>query len=109
MIRKLRAQKISIDLPTETATPWVNVIWQLVRKDAATYVTVQTIDRVDESAKPLMAFAMEAKTVSDPVTGQDITVSGAGMAELIKAFVSDWIMAENPGSFINEHGDIIAP
>lgn len=107
MIKKIRAQQIVIDLPTETAPVWVWVAWQRCIKDAS-YNTVQTVDQVLNTNSALAAFATKIKTVVDPVTGTNISVSGAGAAAIIKAFAQDWALQHLPqGSYINDYQDII--
>ena len=107
MIKKIRAQQIVIDLPTETAPVWVWVSWQRCIKDAE-YRTIQIMDQVLNTNAALTSFATTIKTVVDPVTGASITASGAGAATLIKAFAQDWALTHLPsGSYVNEHKDII--
>jgi len=106
-MKKLRAQQIVIDLPTETAPVWVWVAWQRCVKDGQ-YKTTQTIDQVINTNASLTSFAIKTKTVADPITGVSVTVSGAAVAALIKAFAQDWVLPQLPvGSYINQYQDII--
>jgi hypothetical protein len=106
MIKKIRAQQIVIDLPTETAPVWVWVSWQRCVKNDS-YVTTQTVDQVINTNAALSTFATKIESITDPVTGQTVTASGAGVATLIKQFAQSWVMPQLPGSYVNEHGDII--
>lgn len=105
MIEKTRAQQITIDLPTEEAMVWVRAALQTVLKDEQ-YKTVQTIDRTAYSHRSMGEFALQMQTFTDPVTGQEHTLSGAGAAAAIGAFVRSWILTDHGGR-INEHGDIV--
>jgi hypothetical protein len=102
---KIRSQHIAIDLPLEGALPWVRATLQRCTKDE-NYQTVQTVDRVGFVHRSLADFAAQMTTITDPVTGQTHTVSGVGVALLIGAMVSAWIV-EDRGGIINEHDDII--
>jgi hypothetical protein len=105
MRKKLRAQRIVIELPTETAPVWVSVDWQRVFKSEA-YQTTQTVDLVHRQSRGLASFATDVRSVADPVTGKTLTASGAGAAALIKAFVQAWVLSERPDLIINEYNDI---
>jgi len=105
-MKKLRAQQIVIDLPTETAPVWVWVAWQRCIKDAD-YKTTQTVDQVVNTNASLSSFATKIESITDPVTGQTVTASGAAVAMLIKQFAQSWVMPQFPGSYVNERGDII--
>jgi hypothetical protein len=106
-MRKIRAQQIVIDLPTETAPVWVWVSWQRCVKDS-NYSTIQVVDQVINTNAALSTFALKTKTVADPITGASVTASGAAVAALIKAFAQEWVMPHLPvGSYINQYQDII--
>jgi len=105
MPRKLRAQKIEIDLPTEGGETWVNATLQTVIKDDD-YKTVQRIDRTGGTHRALSAVALETMNFTDPLTQETASISGAGVALLIKHFVVKWIQEDNGGT-INELRDLI--
>jgi hypothetical protein len=107
-MKKIRSQQIIIDLPTEDAEVWVRATLQRCIKDDATYATVQTIDRVGFVHRAASEIIMQMTTITDPVTGQSHTISGAGAYMLIRDMVSAWIIADRGGA-INEHADIIEP
>ena len=50
---------------------------------------------------------MQVETVQDPVTGQPLVISGAGLALAVSAFVKTWILTDTPGSTLNAAGDIV--
>jgi len=103
--KKLRSQKITIDLPTETSEVWVHAVLQTVFKDTD-YRTIQTIDLTGHINRSISQFATQMESVTDPVTGQQVTMSGAGVATLIKQFIIKWIQEDNGGT-LNEVGDLI--
>lgn len=106
MPKKVRAQQIVLDLPTEEAEVWIRAIIQTVYKDAD-YTTVQTVDRTAALHRRFSEFAMQVETVQDPVTGQSLAISGAGIAVAVSAFVKAWILQDTPGATLNAQGDII--
>jgi hypothetical protein len=107
MIEKIRAQQVTIDLPTEEAEPWVRAIIQRVMKNPETYQTVQTVDRVDAVHRRLSDFATMVQTFTDPVTGASVTLSGVGCGQAIIAFVKAWMLEDFFDYVENTHGDIV--
>lgn len=105
-MNKIRSQQIVIDLPTEAGEVWVRSTLQKCIKDDATYATRQVIDRVGYVHRAASEIAFQMITFTDPVTGQNLTVSGAGAATLIRDMVSSWILQDR-GGVLNAHGDII--
>lgn len=106
-IEKIRAQQVVIDLPTEEAEPWVRATIQRVIKDAATYKTTQTVDRVEAVHRQLSDFATMTQTFTDPVTQQAVTLSGVGCGQAIIAFVKAWMLEDFPEFHENAYGDIV--
>lgn len=106
MLKKVRAQQITLELPTEEAEVWVRAIIQTVYKDG-NYNTVQTVDRTASLHRRFSEFAMQLETLQDPVTGQALTISGAGLALVVSAFVKAWMLTDTPGSTLNAAGDIV--
>lgn len=104
-INKVRSQQIVIDLPTEEAEVWIRATLQRCVKNEH-YETVQTVDRVGYIHRAASQIIMQMTTITDPVTGQQHTISGAGAYLLIRDMVSAWIVADR-GGHINEHQDII--
>ena len=103
---KLRTQKVEIDLPTEVSEVWVRAVLQEVMKDPETYDSGQMVDRVGFVYRRESDFIMDFISVTDPVTQQPITASGAGIALLVKHIILKWIH-EDKGGTVNEHGDLI--
>lgn len=106
MVKKIRAQQITLELPTEGAEVWVRAVVQAVYKDAD-YRTVQTVDRTSALNRRFSEFVLQVETVSDPVTGAQLTISGAGLALAVSAFVKAWILQDTPGATLNAADDII--
>jgi hypothetical protein len=105
MVKKLRAQHISIDLPTEISAPWVRVAIQTVYKNDD-YETVQVVDRTAYTLREVSKIATEMTTLVDPVTQKELTISGAGAVTVVKKLIGKWI-AEDHNGRLNEHDDII--
>jgi len=106
MLKKIRSQQITLDLPTEGAEVWVRAVLQTLYKDASLN-TLQTVDRTDHLHRRFSEFVMQFETVQDPVTQQTVTVSGAGLALLVSAFVKTWILQDMPGTTLTPDGDIL--
>ena len=104
-MKKIRAQKISIDIPKEDSEPYAEVVVQTVIKDA-NYVTTQLIDRSHNTGRFVKHFATQIVTIEDPVTGSIITVSGAGATLIIKAIVGQWLVTDFNGT-LNDKLDVI--
>jgi len=105
MYKKVRAQHISIDLPTEESSMWVRIALQSVFKDED-YKTTQIIDRTGYVYREVVSVVNELETITDPVTGQVLTLSAGGCAEIVRKFIQRW-MVEDCKGVINEHGDMI--
>jgi len=105
-MKKLRAQKIEIDLPTEDAPVWIHAVVQRVIKDDESYETKQVTDMVAHVNRSITNVSMEMETIYDPVTQQTVTVSGAGASIIIKAFVLRWLAEDFKGT-LNDVGDFI--
>jgi len=91
---RLRAQKVAIDIPRSQSEPWVAVTVQKVDGE-------HVIDRVSQSHRQLSDVATELITINDPVTGQDVTISVAGMAAAVKAGVYAWMIEDHGGELID--------
>lgn len=105
-ITKLRTQQITLDLPMEDAEVWVRAVLQKVIKDAD-YRTIQTVDREGAVNRLFSEFATTRLTIIDPVLGQEITLSGAGLGVAVGEFVKQWMLEDVSGTFINDRGDVI--
>lgn len=103
---KLRAQQIQIDLPVEGAYVWVRAILQRVVKNED-YQTIQTVDRVEQVNRMAENFQMEIRSFTDPVTGQQVTLSGAGLAMSVSEFCKGWMLQDIPNTALNDQGDVI--
>lgn len=106
MIEKYRIRVAWIEVPTEEADPLVRAsIERLVKNDE--YETVQTFTWSEYLHRRLSEVATQMLTFTDPVSLQPITISAAGMAAGIKAFLTHWMLQNIPGTVINERGDVV--
>jgi hypothetical protein len=105
MLKKVRAQQITLELPTEGAEVWVRAVIQTVYKDAQ-YNTTQTVDRTSALHRRFSEFATQIETIQDPITGQSLTISGVGIALAVSAFVKTWMLTDIPGATLNTNDDI---
>ncbi len=106
MITKYRAQQVTLDLPTEESEVWIRCMIQKVIKNDD-YQTVQTIDRVSDIHRRFSEFMLQTQTLQDPVTGDTLEISGAGLGLAVSAFVKRWMLEDILGTINNEHGDIV--
>ena len=104
--RKLRAQKITLDMPREGQPVWADIVIQVVVKDAE-YKTTQVIDRVYKINRIFGDFAATLVTITDPITGQQPTISGAGVGQGISELVRGWMLEEIAGAMVNSVNDIV--
>lgn len=106
MLKKIRTQQITLDLPIEDAEAWVRAVLQTLYKDGD-MKTVQTVDRTFSLHRRFTEFVTQFETVQDPVTQQTITASGAGLSLLVSAFVKSWILHDLPQTTLTPDGDIL--
>jgi len=104
-MKRLRAQKISIDLPTIDSASWVLVVLQRVVMDDNGNAK-QVVDSVGRINKSLESFARQVVTFTDPVTKEAHTISGAGAAEAVRETILAWIGETFDGS-INDKRQFI--
>lgn len=105
---RLRVHQIIIDVPRSDSEPFVtSAVQRLVDCDPDNKLTgySQLINREKLVYRRLSDTAAETVTLTDPITQQSVTVSGAGMAILIQLFVNNWL-AEDYNSVVDEHGDV---
>ena len=105
MRTKIRTQQIVIDLPTETAEPWIRATLQEVFKNAD-WETKQTVDCFGAVHRHINEFATQVVTIEDPVLGTMVSISGAGLAIAITEMVTVWILQDIKNTRINEHNEI---
>jgi len=106
MIKKIRVQKIEIDMPTEDGEMWLRATLQFAYKNPDGSLR-QIVDRVDFIYRSFTEFCAEMRTITDPVTGQTLSSSGAGCALMIKKFITNWIVQKYPAATVNQQtGDI---
>lgn len=71
----------------------------------------QVIPRADEVHRRASEIITDMVTFTDPLTGHDCTISGAGLDAAITAMVSKWIIEDcakdGVTAALNEHGRII--
>jgi len=101
----LRTSHLSITSPTELSEPWINGQVQRVVLDAEGEIT-QTLNRTEQMHRRFGLIATDMVTVSDPVTQQEVTLSGYGLQLAIQAIVAQWLVEDNPGAFIDEQGRV---
>lgn len=105
MITKLRASKIAIETPREGAETWVHITIQQVIKDDEGNIK-NIIPRYDYISFPLQDIGVDFYSAMDPLTQQNIEVSGYGTASLIGAIVIKEMLKKYEGT-VTPEGDVI--
>ncbi len=96
MIEKLRASKITIEIPKPDSEPWVHITVNKMFIDNDGKV-VNNVPRFDHISKPLSEIGSEIYKFTDPVTQREENISGYGLAEAITSYVYEAIT--------EKHGD----
>ena len=90
MTEKLRSSKITIEIPKVDSEPWVHVTVNKMFLDDDGEMT-NNQPRFDYISKPLSSVGTEIYTFMDPVTQQEVTISGYGLASAITSYVKNTI------------------
>lgn len=105
MITKMRASKISIEVPYENSEPWLHIeVQKVLKNDDGTIINV--IPRADYISYPLSEFMTNVYTFGDPVLNEVHNNSGAGAASLISIIVVKMLLSEY-GGYVTNDGDVI--
>ena len=105
MITKLRASKISIETPKEGATTWVHItVQEVIKDDDGTLLNI--IPRYDYISFPLENIGTISYDGVEPLTGEDLSVSGYGIASLITSIVTKTLVEKYDGT-VNDDGDVV--
>ena len=86
MTEKLRASKITIEIPKVNSEPWVHVTVNKMFLNSNNEV-INNQPRFDYISKPLSNVGMNTYQFTDPVTQADINISGYGLAQAITSYV----------------------
>lgn len=97
IIKAIRAQRVDIDIQKPTSVQWVTVDTHLVEYDELGKIT-SLGDRDGKIHRRVDVVATEIQSFTDPVTGQRIDISVAGIGIAISQAVTRWIIENNPGS-----------
>lgn len=100
MTERFRASKIAIEIPKPDSEPWVHItVNKMLLNDNGDIVS--SVPRFAYISRPLSQIGMNAYPFVDPVTQQDIEVSGYGLAEAITSYV-DKILKDAYGEDAND-------
>lgn len=109
-MKALRTAKLVIDLPVPGAEPFIMGIVQNVIVDADDNV-LQIIPRQDQMHRRSSEILTDIVTLTDPVTQDELVVSGAGLQMAITAMVSKWLIedcaADGVSAQVNQYGRVI--
>lgn len=93
----LRTGKIEIDTLKPKDVQWVSATIQHLELDDKGNITSIKLNS-DRLYRRVDKVATEMQTFVDPLTGESHTMSIAGIATGIAAFLNHWITEDNPGT-----------
>ena len=105
-MKKIRAQKIEIDMPKDGSEPWIRVIVQEIIDDQNDNLPAQMIDRYAQMYRRLSKVQAQMVTFVDPLTQQEHTVSIAGIAVAMTVGVQEWLVEDHDGTIVDDHVEI---
>ncbi len=97
MLREqLRFSSIKIESPIKVKETWIHLtIEKVVWEDDA---IKEIIPKFGMISKPFTEFQTDINTIKDPVIGQEISISGAGVSTGILSFILPWTVKKYGGS-----------
>lgn len=98
MKEAIRTSKIEIDTAVRDGPQWISATIQTLELDASNNVTSTRL-RDRRLYRKTDQVAAELVTFIDPVTGQQITMSVAGIAAAIKAKMVNWMETDNNAAY----------
>ena len=105
MITKIRASKVTIEIPKEGSIPWIHItVQQVLRHDDGTLENI--IPRFDYLSYPLNEVGETIYPYQDPFFPPENQISGYGIAGAMTSLVITLLIKEYGGS-VNSDGDII--
>ena len=105
MITKLRASKITIEMPREDGEVWIHVTVQKVIKDDDGKV-LNIIPRFENVSTPLRNIAYNTYTFQDLILGKSVDISGYGVASALTVSILR-LLQEKYGGEVDYKGDLI--
>ena len=94
-----RTKQVIISLSKPGGFRWVEWIVQKLIKDNVTDEVIALDDYFDRYHKRIDLVMTQMHTATDPVTGQEITISTVGLEMLIKSAIVKWTLEEGKLSF----------
>lgn len=101
-MKKVRANKISIETPKEGAEPWIRVEVQFVEKTDTVY---NVTDRYDSFNRRLSDVMDEAVPIITAIDGSTITVGDIGVH--LTLVISTWLAKRYNATIDPATGDVI--
>lgn len=102
----IRTEVIEIDLIDPDGFTWVTASIQKTELDEDD--NIKSISgREDKLYRRIDRVATEMIVATDPVTGQQITVSVAGLGALITTTMVKWMLEDNPKAFYETESNLV--
>ena len=94
---RIRSPRMVIDTPSTGSSPWVSLMTQKVIENDQGEV-IQVIDRTGQIYRNIPKIATQMFTAYDPVTGQELQVSMAGIGSLITSAAATFLAEDHNGT-----------
>ena len=106
MGNSIRTSSIAIDMPRPSGAQWVTASIQGLETDFSGEVTSIEFD-VNKIHRRVDLASRQSYTVTDPLSGEEITANIAAIVELIKAAVVQWMLEEYPGAVHDSNSNTV--
>lgn len=97
MPKRVRSEKISIDIPQSESEPWISLIVQGITEDEQGNIT-QVVPRMGQIHRRMSDVQTQMFMGYDPVTQQPLNVSMAGIASLITVAAAAFLAEDYDGT-----------
>ncbi len=105
MITKLRASKITLEMPKEDGEVWVHVtIQKVIRNDSGNIINI--IPRFESVSTPLRDIAFNSYTFQDLILQKEVDISGYGVASALTVAILK-LLQDKYGGEVDYKGDLI--
>ena len=94
---RIRSPRMVIETPSTGSSPWVSLMTQKVIENDQGEV-IQVIDRTGLIYRNIPQIATQMFDAYDPVTGQTLKVSMAGIGSLITAAAATFLAEDHDGT-----------
>jgi hypothetical protein len=95
----IRVGSIEIDTIKRHGNKWISASIQHLEVSDTDDTIISESARADRVYRRVDKVALETVDITDPVTGQAITISVAGIGEAVKAAMIKWMLEDNTAHY----------